>query len=105
MQDKILNQIVQVEIQLIQIKKKLRSIEEMVKSFNPDLAENLSDVNRAIYKAEIALSSISQSPSASDIPMLYDDYLEILNQTKALGTGGKSLTADNKTFVSSPGAQ
>jgi hypothetical protein len=105
MQNNILNQIVQVELQLIEIKKKVRAIETMVAALDPNLAKNLSDVNRAIYKSEIALSSISQSPSASDIPMLYDDYLEILNQTKAAAAAGKSLTADNKTFVSAPGAR
>jgi hypothetical protein len=49
----------------------------MVKSFDPNLAENLLAVNKAIYKAEIALSSITQGPSDSDIPMLFDDYLEL----------------------------
>jgi hypothetical protein len=81
MRNTLLDDIVQVELQLIQIKKKLRAIEIMVKSFDPNLAENLSAANRAIYKAEIALSSISQSPSdsasASDIPMLYDDWLDL----------------------------
>ena len=77
MRNTLLDDIVQVELQLIQIKKKLRAIEIMVKSFDPNLAENLLAVNKAIYKAEIALSSITQGPSDSDIPMLFDDYLEL----------------------------
>jgi dimeric dUTPase (all-alpha-NTP-PPase superfamily) len=77
MEDKVLNQIIKVELELIQIKKKLRAIEIMVKSFDPNLAENLLAVNKAIYKAEIALSSITQGSSDSDIPILYDDYLEL----------------------------
>jgi hypothetical protein len=77
MEDKVLNQIIKVELELIQIKKKLRAIEIMVKSFDPNLAENLLAVNKAIYKAEIALSSITQGSSDSDIPMLFDDYLEL----------------------------
>ena len=105
MQNNILNQINQVELQLIEIKKKVRSIEQMVAALDPNLAKNLSDVNRAIYKAEIALSSISQSPSASDIPMLYDDYLDLLNQTKAAAAAGKSLAEESKTFVHAPGAR
>jgi len=101
MQNNILNQIVQVELQLIEIKKKVRSIEQMVAALDPSLAENIRDINNDIYKTEMSLSSITQSPSASDIPMLYDDYLEILNQTKAAAAAGKSFAAANKTFVGS----
>ena len=105
MEYKVLNQINQVELRLIEIKKKLRSIETMVALLDPNLAENIRDINNEIYKTEISLSSISQSPSASDIPMLYDDYLDLQSECKALGTGGKSLTAANKTFVPAPGAR
>jgi hypothetical protein len=105
MRNTLLDQIVQVELQLIQIKKRVRAIEEMVASLNPNLAENIRDINNDIYKSEMSLSSISQSPSDSDIPMLYDDYLDLQSKCKALGTGGKSLTAANKTFVHATGAR
>jgi len=105
MEYKVLNQINQVELRLIEIKKKLRSIETMVAAFNVNLAENIRDVNNEIYKTEISLSSITQSPFDSDIPMLYDDYLDLQNQTKAAAAAGKSFAEESKTFVHAPGAR